>query len=379
METFIAYNPTKLFFGKQSIEYLSKHLPRIGQKALLVFGGKSAKANGAYDDVIAQLIKAQIRFVEFWGIKPNPRVEEVREAIALGIKEKVDMVIAVGGGSVIDSAKIIALCIPKNNDPWNVMKGKEKPTHALPIITVLTLAATGSEMNPFAVLQNNETNEKLGFGSPFTYPTISICDPTYTLTVSKEYTAYGLADIVAHLLEAYFGDGNALLSDRFVISVLKEVSQIAELLLSDLQNYELRERMMWASTCALNGITFHGRKSGDWGVHDVAHHLSVLFDIPHGASLSVVYPAWLKLHRRKLNQRIIWLGNEWWGIKTTSKTIKQIEDFFLAINCPIRFNDLNLDLNQQKTFESLLMKNKPTGMIHRLTRAQLRKMMHFMK
>lgn len=378
MESFIAYNPTKLFFGKQSIVNLSIQLPRLGKKALLVFGGKSAKTNGAYQDVLAQLKMANISFAEFWGIKPNPRVEEVIKAINIGIVEKVDMVIAIGGGSVIDSAKMIALCIPSGNNPWNVMKGKEKPQKALPIITVLTIAATGSEMNPFLVLQNNTTHEKLGYGSSLTYPSISICDPTYTLTVSKEYTAYGLVDIVAHLLEAYFGEGNASLSDRFVIGVLKEISQIAELLLNDLNNYELRERMMWASTCALNGITFHGRKSGDWGVHDVAHHLSLLFDVPHGASLSVVYPAWIKLHRRLLKDRIIYLGKEWFNVRSTNQTIDKLQTFFSSIQCPVSIEELKLNINQKEQFLNLLFKNKPSGMFHKLNKPKLRKLVEYM-
>jgi len=378
METFTAYNPTKLFFGKNSISNLSKQLPKYGKKALLVLGGKSAKLNGAYSDVLSQLELAKIDVVEIWGIKPNPRVEDVEKAIALGIAEKVDMIIAIGGGSVIDSAKMIALCIPSNHQPWKVMKGKEKPTRALPIITVLTLAATGSEMNPFAVLQNNATHEKIGFGSPYTYPTISICDPTYTLSVSKEYTAYGLADIVAHLLEAYFGEGNAALSDLFVISVLKEISQIAEPLLNDLQNYALRERMMWASTCALNGITFYGRKSGDWGVHDVAHHLSLLYDVPHGASLSVVYPAWFKLQRRASKDRIEFLGKEWFKVRTIGQTIEKLKEFFTKIQCPTQLRDLNINEKQKEVFLMLLFKNKPSGMIHMLNKPKLRKLVEFM-
>lgn len=378
MEAFTVYNPTKLFFGKQSIAHLSNHLPKFGKKAMLVFGGNSAKQNGAYSDVIAQLTLAKIDFVEFWGIKPNPHVEDVEKAIALGIAEKVDMVIAVGGGSVIDSAKIIALCIPSNHHPWKVMKGKEKPMRALPIIAVLTLAATGSEMNPFAVLQNNKTKEKIGFGSPFIYPAISICDPTYTLTVSKEYTAYGLADIVSHLLEAYFGGGNAHLSDGFVISVLKEISQISVPLLNDLQNFELRERMMWASTCALNGITFYGRKSGDWGVHDVAHHLSLLFDVPHGASLSVVYPAWLKFHKRATKKRLEFLGQEWFGAKTTVKTIETLLDYFRSIHCPVSFKELHLTEQQKEEFLKLLYKNKPSGLSYPLNRPKLRRLTEYM-
>lgn len=378
METFIAYNPTKLFFGKNSISNLTKQLPRIGKKALFVFGGQSSKKNGAYSDLILQLKNSNIDFVEYWGIKPNPGVEDVQKAINFGVKERVDMVIAIGGGSVIDSAKMIALCIPSNNNPWNVMKGKEKPEKALPIITILTIAATGSEMNPFAVLQNKAAGEKIGFGSPLIYPTLSISDPTYTLTVSKEYTSYGLADITAHLLEAYFGEGNTPLSDRFVISILKEIQEISVPLLNDLKNYELRERMMWASTCALNGITFWGRKSGDWGVHDVAHHLSLLFDIPHGASLSVVYPAWFKVQRYVLNERITFLGKAWFKAKNAKQTIEKLEAYFQQLQCPITFLELKLNDMQKDEFLKLLYKNKPSGMNHILNKHKLRKLVEYM-
>lgn len=361
MINFTAYNPTKLVFGKDSINALEKHLNEVGKKALIIFGNNSAKLNGAYNHLIQKLNARKIEFVEFWGIKPNPRIDEVRKAIHLGIEQKVDMVIAVGGGSVIDSAKMVALCIPANLDPWAVMKGQQKPKNALPIITILTLAATGSEMNPFAVLQNDETHEKIGYGSSLIYPTLSICDPTYTLTVNRDYTAYGIVDIVAHSLEAYFGEGNAYLSDRFVIAILKEVTEIAIPLLNNLSDYTLRERIMWASTCALNGITLHGRKSGDWGVHDIAHYLSALFDVPHGASLSIVYPAWMKTFKRKINNRLVWLGKEWFGVKTGTATIERMEEFFQTIKSAIRLSDLGLNEEKNNLYKKYLIQYKPSG------------------
>ncbi|MCX7862216.1 MAG: iron-containing alcohol dehydrogenase [Bacteroidales bacterium] len=379
MEKFVAYNPTKLFFGSKCVSSMSKYLPSLGSKALIITGKHSAKKIGVFDDVISQLRQANISFVEYSGIKPNPVVDDVQKAIELGRSENVEMVIAIGGGSVIDSAKIIALCIPQNHHPWKVMKGIQKPVKALPLVTVLTLAATGTEMNQFAVLQNDETHEKLGFGSPLIFPTMSFCDPTYTLTVSKEYTAWGLVDIVAHCLEAYFGNGQAYLSDKIVVSILKEVIEIGDQLLIDLKNYELRERMMWASTCALNGITLHGRKSGDWGVHDVAHHLSALFDIPHGASLSVVYPAWLKLFKKPLSERISWLGNEVFGVKNANATIKKLELLFMFWNCPINLSMLQLKPKQIDEFIALLRQHKPTGMIQPITEEQLVELVELMK
>jgi len=379
MEKFVAYNPTKLFFGNKCVFLLSKNVKNIGKKALLVLGRSSAKKNGSYGDVTAQLKAAGITYVEYWGIKPNPVINDVEEAIKLGRNEKVDMVIAIGGGSVIDSAKMIALCIPENLDPWQVMKGEQQPTIALPIITVLTLAATGSEMNPFAVLQNNTTKEKIGYGSNLIYPTLSFCDPTYTLTVPKDYTAWGLVDIVAHALEAYFANGEAHLSDKFVAAIIKEVIEIGEKLLNDLENYELRERMMWVSTCALNGITLYGRKSGDWGVHDVAHILSALFDTPHGATLSIVYLAWLKLFRKRLSKRISWLGNEIFKVKSINSTIKRFELLFAFWNCPTRLSHLNLNNYKTNKFINHLIKLKPTGMIHPLQEKDLLQLVEFMK
>ncbi len=378
MENFFAYNPTKLFFGKNCVQQMSKHIPSLGKKALIITGGSSCKKNGSFNHVTEQLSKAGVEYIEFSGIKPNPRVDEVMQAIQLGRKEQVDIVIAIGGGSVIDSAKIIALCIPQNNDPWKVMKGIQKPIKAIPIVVVLTLAATGSEMNPFAVLQNQETKEKIGFGSPLIFPSLSFCDPTYTLSVSKEYTAWGLADITAHALEAYFGEGNAYLSDKIVVSILKELIEIGDSLLVDLSNYELRERMMWASTCALNGITLHGRKSGDWGVHDIAHHLSVLFDVPHGASLTIVYLAWMKLFKKELAQRITWLGREVFRVNNPNATIKRFELLFMFWNCPINLSMLHLTNKQIDEFKTLLLQNKPTGYAHPLNEEQLLKLVALM-
>ena len=269
MNNFVVFNPTKLHFGYNVIDSLPYQLKNYGNNVLLVYGKGSIKKNGIYSKVIRLLTEANKNIFEYEGMKPNPVVDDVNAAVELGIKHDIDLVLAVGGGSVIDSAKIIAICIPEKKDPWKVMKFIEKPKSAIPLITILTLSATGTEMNQFAVLQNQETQEKIGFGSPLIYPAISFCDPFYTISVSIEYTSYGMADIIAHALEAYFGEGEAVLSDRFVAAVIKEIMEAGPLLLNDLGSYDLRARIMWASTCALNGVTFYGKKSGDWGVHDV--------------------------------------------------------------------------------------------------------------
>jgi alcohol dehydrogenase YqhD (iron-dependent ADH family) len=246
------------------------------------------------------------------------------------------------------------------------MKFIEKPKTALPLVTILTLAATGTEMNQFAVLQNELTKEKIGFGSPLVYPYISYCDPSYTTTVSKDYTGYGIADIIAHALEGYFGEGESVLSDRFVVSIIREMKEAGPSLLNNLHDYELRARVMWASTCALNGLTFYGRKSGDWGVHDLGHILSLLYDLPHGATLSIAFPAWMKYHSDKIADRILWLGKEVFGTTTVTESIEALEKLFLSLHCPIRLQNSNIPISKKVEIISLMLQNKVSGMTHKL-------------
>ncbi len=373
MNNFVAYNPTRLYFGKSVINSIPEHLNSFGKNVLLVYGKGSIKKNGIYNEIITSLRKAGKIITEYEGIKPNPLVSDVEKAVSLGIKNKVDIVLAVGGGSVIDSAKIIALCIPGNSDPWKIMKYQEKAITALPLVTVLTLAATGTEMNQFAVLQNQQTKEKTGFGSPLVYPAISYCDPGYTLSVSKKYTAFGIADIIAHSLEAYFGEGEAALSDRFVAGIISEMADTGPKLLNDLNNYELRARVMWASTCALNGMTFYGRKSGDWGVHDAGHILSLLYDVPHGATLSVVYPAWMKYHSHSLGEKIQWLGKEVFGTNSTEESIKAFENLFIKLQCPVRVQQTGIDISKKNEIVAQMIQNKVSGMAIKLDEKAIRR------
>ena len=378
MENFIVNNPTRLVFGKGVCEQIPGHIKTFGDKVLLVFGKGSIKKNGIYNEVKLQLEKAGKTIFEFEGIKSNPIVSDVENAVAFGIKNNVDFVFAIGGGSVIDSAKIIAICIPENHNPWQVMKFKAKPTKALPLVTVLTLAATGTEMNQFSVLQNPITNEKIGFGSPLIYPAISYCDPSFTLTVSKDYTSYGIADIIAHSLEGFFGEGDAILSDRFVVSIIREMAEAGPILLNNLQNHELRARILWASTCALNGLTFYGRKSGDWGVHDIGHVLSLLYDTPHGASLSIVYPAWMKFNAIKLNDKLLWLGQEVFNVKTIDETIISFENLFKQLNCPIRLSEIGISDNMKKEITDRLTLNNASGIFIKLDKNALESIVNLM-
>lgn len=374
MENFIAWNPVKLVFGKDVVSLrLQKEMQNYGKNVLLIYGRGSIRQNGIYDTVQAKLKENGCHVTEFGGIKSNPLSVDAQKAVSLAIESKADVILAVGGGSVIDTAKLVALCTPGNDDVWKVMKGSVKPAKALPVIAVLTLAATGTEMNPFAVLQNPETGEKIGFGSPLVYPSVSFLDPSYTFSVSAEYTSYGIADITAHLLEAYFGEGDAPLSDKWVFAILKELIEISEPLLADLQNYEMRERMMWASTQALNGTTLHGRKSGEWGVHDIGHTISYLYDVPHGATLSVAYPAWLRCLMPQVKERLALLGAQVFGVQGETESLNALVEFFRNVKCPVSLSELGLQDKRGEILD-LMIRNKVSGMHYKLTEKELTEM-----
>jgi len=244
MENFIAYNPVKLLFGKNVVNNLGSTVKLFGNRVLLVYGKGAIKKNNIYNCVIEQLNMANCQVYEFSGIKPNPIVDDVNKAVKVAIDNKIDVIVAVGGGSVIDSAKIISVCACGKLDAWEVMKGNIKLQKAIPLISVLTIAATGSEMNHYAVLQNHKTKEKIGFGNYLMFPKYSFLDPQYTFSVSPEQTAYGIVDLIAHSLEAYFGEGESSISDRIIESIIKETIYYAPLVLRNLNNYEYRPNIM---------------------------------------------------------------------------------------------------------------------------------------
>jgi len=361
MENFIAHNPTKVHFGKGIVSELGEVAAQLGKKALLVYGRGSVLRNGSYQDTKDQLDKAGIEVIEFSGIKPNPVVEDVDEAAGMGIEHKVDMVVAVGGGSVIDSAKIIAVCISEQCNGWDVMKGMRDPQRVIPIIAVLTLAATGSEMNAVAVVQNNQTMEKFGYRHPVMFPGHSFMDPAYTCSVPADHTGYGIADLVAHVLESYFGQGDASLSDRFAASIILEAMEYGPKLMNDLQNYDLRARIMWAATTALNGLLVCGRANGDFTSHALGHQLSLLYDTIHGASLSIAFPAWMRHMKPKIGHRLEKLGQDLFGDASAERTIEGLESFFKEVHCPIRLWDIGISQDQKDEIVSLMIKNKVNG------------------
>ena len=379
MENFVAYNPVQLHFGKDVVSDLGKTVRQYGTKVLLVYGKGSVKKNGSYNDVIAQLKKFGMEVTEFSGIKSNPVVEDVQNAINLGVEKKVEVVIALGGGSVIDSAKMIALCIPQNLDAWKVMKMKAFATKSLALITVLTLAATGSEMNMFAVIQNTETKEKTAHKNPLLFPKHSFLDPVYTYSVSPEYTAYGIVDLIAHSFEAFFAAGEADLSDRFVQAIVQEAMRYALPVLKEPENYDYRANIMWIATCALNGTTAHGRAgSGDWGVHAIGHTLSVLYDVPHGASLSIAYPAWFKLMKKRIPERIKRLATLIFNVNECDDFIAKLETFFRQIKAPVRLQEIGIDSAKKQEIVDAMIKTKVNGYYQEMNENDLMEITNFM-
>jgi alcohol dehydrogenase YqhD (iron-dependent ADH family) len=367
MENFNFYNPVSIHFGKDVLNELADTIKLYGNNILLVYGKGSVVKNGYYKQVVDILNKNGIKYTEISGIKPNPVDSDVDEAVKIGRQEKVQAVLALGGGSVIDSSKAMALCIPENLSAWEVLKGRQKPEKALPLITILTLAATGTEMNHFSVLQNHQTNEKLGFRNPLMYPKHSFLDPQFTITVPKNYTAYGIADIIAHAFEGFFGGGNSPLADKFAASIITECIKFAPLVLNEPDNYEYRANILLQSTYALNGTTTIGKISGDWGTHAIGHTLSLLYDIPHGASLSIAYPAWFKLMKHQIPDEIKRLAQLIFGLNDIDLFIENLEQFYISIETPVRLEDAGIKRNKKNEIVELMKKNQISGFFHKFS------------
>ncbi|MGH1443659.1 MAG: iron-containing alcohol dehydrogenase [Exiguobacterium profundum] len=351
MERFQYHNPTKLLFGKGQLESLRTEIPRYGDRVLLLYGGGSIKANGLYEEVTALLADMQVTVVELSGVEPNPRLTTVQTGIDLVHEHQIDLILAVGGGSVIDCAKGIAAGAKYDGNPWDIVTRQVPVTDALPIGTVLTLAATGSEMNGGAVITNWEAQDKRSFGSPLTYPKFSVLDPTYTLSVPANQTVYGIVDIMSHVFEQYFhASENALLQERFGESILRTMMETAPRLVQNLNDFNARETMLLNGTFALNGTLSMGVKT-DWATHMIEHAVSAVYDIPHGGGLAILFPEWLRYVGKTRPERIIQLGERVFGIDVNGKsdevlveeTVQALQEFWTSIGAPSRLSDYEID------------------------------------
>jgi len=294
MESFIYDIPVRIYFGPDQLTHLGEELGRFGNKVLLTYGGGSIKKSGLYDRVTDEIKKAGLELVELPGIEPNPRVGSVRKGAALCREHGVDVLLAVGGGSTIDCTKFIGAAALYDGDAWDISTRKFKPKECLPIVTVLTLSATGSEMDDGGVITNPGTTEKIGMSYPCMLPKVSFLDPTLTYSVPKFQTACGAADILSHTLEVYFNtEPRMYLLDCAAEGVLKTVIRYAPIALAQPDSYEARANLMWASSWAINGFLTGGEDIA-WSCHPMEHELSAFYDITHGLGLAILTPRWMR-------------------------------------------------------------------------------------
>ena len=319
MNNFVFYNPTRLIFGKGQIARLGKEIP-ADAKVMLVYGGGSIFKNGVYEQVRAQLLQHQV--VEFGGVEANPQYSTLMKGVALARAEQVDFLLAVGGGSVLDGVKLMAAAIPyTGDDAWDLLTGKAKITQSVPLGAVLTLPATGSEMNYYAVISRKETQEKQSMGHPLLFPVFSILDPETTLSLSYEQIANGIADIFSHVMEQYMTyPVNAPVQDRMAEGILLTLREEAPKTLANLSDYDSRANVMWAATMALNGIIKSGVPE-DWTSHGIGHELTAYHGITHGSTLAAVVPHLFKVKRENKFDKLLQYGQRVWNLSGTNDEI----------------------------------------------------------
>jgi alcohol dehydrogenase YqhD (iron-dependent ADH family) len=295
MNNFIYNIPTKVYFGENQLSHLSEELKRFGSRVLMTYGGGSIKKMGLYDKVMDEMNKAGLEVFELSGIEPNPRIDSVRKGAQMCKEHKIDVLLAIGGGSTIDATKFMAAGACVDHDPWDFFNEKRAPINeALPIVTILTLSATGSEMDTAAVISNPETNDKIGRLDPNVLPKVSFLDPTNTYSVSKYQTACGSVDIMSHIIEVYFNmEQDLFMLDCFMEGMMKTVVKYAPVAMQEPDNYEARANLMWTSSWAINGFINGGRAKA-WSCHPMEHQLSAFYDITHGLGLAILTPRWME-------------------------------------------------------------------------------------
>jgi hypothetical protein len=295
MNSFVYDIPVKVYFGENQLCHLGEEVSKYGKRVLLTYGGGSIKRSGLYDKIIGELKGAGLEVFELSGIEPNPRIGSVRKGAQMCKDNAIDVLLAVGGGSTIDATKFIAAGACVDHDPWDFLSEKWAPiTRALPIVTVLTLAATGSEMDSGGVISNPETQDKIGRLAPPMLPKVSFLDPTLTYTVSPYQTACGAADMMSHIMEVYFNMSQDLyMLDTFMEGMMKTIIKYAPIAMAEPTNYEARANLMWTSSWAINGLVDGGKQQA-WTCHPIEHELSAIYDITHGLGLAIVTPRWME-------------------------------------------------------------------------------------
>lgn len=358
-------NPTRIIFESGSLARLGEVAKAYGKRALLVTGGGSVRKNGVLDRAVASLKEAGVSVVECSGIEPNPRISSVRRGAQIAREEKCDVVVALGGGSTMDASKVIAAAFYYEGDPWDmIFHGQTHvyvPTLALPIITVPTLAATGSEMNCSAVITNEETTEKSFVQTDCLYPRVALVDPELTVSVPKNQTAYGVCDLITHVTESYFNSPeNTPIQDRFAEGVILTAMEYGRKAIADGTDLEAREQVQWASTLALNGWVNTGAGSVGFPVHMIEHTVSAYHDITHAAGLAIINPAWMRFAAKANPKKFVQFSERIFGLKATGSNdldcalagIDRFEEFLKSIGCPTRFSELGIDGKLVETYAS---------------------------
>lgn len=335
MNNFVYHIPTKVYFGENQLQNLSVELKNFGKRVLLTYGGGSIKKIGLYDKVLAEIKKAGMEVFELSGIAPNPRVDSVREGAKICKEKNIDVILAVGGGSTIDAAKWMAAAACVEHDAWDFFSKWAPVEKALPIVSVLTLSATGSEMDTGGVISNLETKDKIGRMEPPLLPRVSFLDPTVTYTVSKYQTACGSADILNHIMEVYFTtEKDLFMLDAFMEGLMKTVVKFTPIAIENPNDYEARANLMWASSWAINGFVVGGKRHA-WSCHPIEHELSAIYDITHGHGLAIVAPRWLRycLNEKTISKyvqygvNVFGIDAELPAMEIANKAIEKTEDF----------------------------------------------------
>lgn len=353
MQDFTYQNTVKIVFGKDKISQIGNEAAAYGKKALLVYGHGSVKSNGLYDKVTQSLKAAGIEIVEYSGVSPNPRLSHTRAGAELAKRERAEIIIALGGGSVIDEAKAIALGACYDGDVWDFYCGKTPAEKALPLCAVLTVAATGTEMNGGTVITNEQTQEKFGLIVPCVMPKVSILDPTATYSLSPRYTAFAGVDIFAHIVEGYItnSDTQTPIQDRYAEGLMKTVMEYTSLCVANPNDYQARANMMWASTMAWNGLLLAGVENATYPAHLVGHSMSCLYDTAHGASLSVTMPCWMRKVKDLYPRKLALMAKNVFDVQTQCEQdaieqgIQKLESWYSSIGAPTTFTQAGLPLD----------------------------------
>lgn len=344
MENFVFYNPTKIEFGKGKEKIIGQRIAEYGiKKVLLCYGSERIKRDGLFDVVKKSLEDNGVTFLELGGIVSNPILSKVREGIDIARNHRVEGILAVGGGSVLDSSKAIAAGTTYQGDIWDLFTGKTTTVDALPLFDIITMAATGSEMNSGGVVTNEATKEKFALSHSSLYPKCSVINPELMKSISKDYLVYSATDIIAHVIEGYFtASVQPHLQSRIVESIIKTVIETTEILLKKPEDYDARAEFAWASTLALNGIPLSGTGGGSFPNHMIEHSLSALFNVPHGAGLSIVIPAWMKWYCSQNKMQFERFARVIFNANTAEEGIAALESWFNKIGTPTRLEQFTI-------------------------------------